>query len=34
MQKARDKDGKNRIFDEVTPVATLRVLPIDKLDEA
>jgi len=33
-EKAREKDGGNRIFDEVTPVVTLRVLPINKLDEA
>jgi len=28
------KNGKNRIFDEVSPVATFRVQTIDKLDEA
>jgi len=33
FQQAREKDGENRIFDEVTPVATLRVLPIVKLDK-
>jgi len=32
-KKACEKDGENRIFDEVTPVATLRVLPIDKLEK-
>jgi len=29
----RQKDGENRIFDEVTPVATLEVLSINKPDE-
>jgi len=28
------KNGANRIFDEVSPVATFRVQTIDKLDEA
>jgi hypothetical protein len=31
--KVRKKDGENRIFDEVTPVATLRSLHMNKLDE-
>ena len=33
-KKNRVKNGENRIFDGVSPVAKLRVRSIDKLDEA